>query len=117
MKDSDAFKARQQASEQLRGLLVSLDQAFPPPPKMPADAMTKAARSRREQAIGQLLPRIDLRSPRLDAELVKTSVDAYTQWTTNLILLSQDFPITKELLGPDDRIDLKWKQETARVLE
>ena len=78
VKDHAVFAARQQASEQMRALLVSLDQAFPPAPPVPNEAFMAAAKLRREQSIEKLLPLIDLREPKLDGDSLHQSIDAFT---------------------------------------
>ncbi|HET6249695.1 MAG TPA: SUMF1/EgtB/PvdO family nonheme iron enzyme [Tepidisphaeraceae bacterium] len=109
MKDHAVFASRQQASEQMRALLVSLDQAFPPAPPIANESFMAAAKLHREQSIDKLLPLIDLRDPKLDGDALRKSTDAFTQWTSNLLALSKDFPITKELINYKDRPDLQWK--------
>jgi formylglycine-generating enzyme required for sulfatase activity len=111
VKDHNLFVERQQASEQMRALLVALDQDFPPAPPFPNEAFMAAARLRREQAIGRLLPLIDLHAPKLDPDVVKSARADFGQWTANLVELSRDFPITREILGPADQFDKIWKAE------
>lgn len=110
-KNPDVFLANQRATEQLRAVLVSLDEGFPPAPGLPTPAFAAAARQRREQMIGKLLPLIEPHAPRLDPDLVKTAQREYGQWTADLIALSRDFPITRELLSLDDHPDAHWKQD------
>ncbi|HZL37042.1 MAG TPA: SUMF1/EgtB/PvdO family nonheme iron enzyme [Tepidisphaeraceae bacterium] len=108
-RNSDVFLANQQATEQLRAVLVSLDQGFSPAPSLPVETYTAVARLRREQAIETLLMPLDPRAPKLDADAVKHAQDAYGKWSAELVGLSRDFPIGQELLTLDDRPDQKWK--------
>ncbi|MDB5171367.1 MAG: hypothetical protein JWN51_140, partial [Phycisphaerales bacterium] len=110
-KDHKAFLTYQQGTERLRGVLVAVDQGFAPPPSLPDAAFSAAARKRREMAMEMLLPLIDPRDPKFDADALKTARTAYSEWSQNLIALSGDFPINKDLLTLDDRPDEKWKQK------
>ena len=109
-RDHAIFAAKQQASEQLRAVLLSLDQAFPPAPPLPNESFMAAVNARREQAIEKFLPKIDQRAPKLDADAIKAAQGAFEQWTTSLVALSQDFPITKEILTASDRPDQRWNK-------
>ncbi len=109
--DHALFAARQQATERLRTILDSLDRGFPPAPQIPNEVFMAAARDRREKAIGQLLEKIDPRDPKIDPPMLAASQEQYGQWATNLVGLSEDFPITREILGPDDHPDQKWKDK------
>jgi formylglycine-generating enzyme required for sulfatase activity len=111
IKDHNLFVERQQVSEQMRSLLVALDQDFPPAPPFPNDPFMAAAKLRREQTIGRLLPLIDLHTAKLDADAVKSAKADFGQWTANLIALSRDFPITREILGPDDHPEKVWQTD------
>lgn len=108
---NDVFSEREQASEQLRSLLVALDQGFPPAPPFPNESYSAAAQARREAAIARLLPLIDLHNPRLDPVAMKSAQDDFGAWSTELIELSQDFPIKKEILTADDHPDRQWKKK------
>ncbi|HWE98158.1 MAG TPA: SUMF1/EgtB/PvdO family nonheme iron enzyme [Tepidisphaeraceae bacterium] len=110
-KDRKAFLTYQQGTEQLRGVLVAVDQGFAPPPTLPDPAFSTAARKRRELAMEKLLPLIDPRDPKFDPDALKSAQEAYGEWSRNLISLSGDFPLTKDVLTLDDRPDEKWKQK------
>ncbi|MDB5292800.1 MAG: hypothetical protein JWL69_4041, partial [Phycisphaerales bacterium] len=110
-KDHNVFLTYQQGTEHLRGVLVAVDQGFAPPPALPDPAYSAAARKRREGAMEKLLPLIDPRDPKFDPDALKAAQEAYSEWSRNLIALSGDFPIAKDLLTLDDRPDEKWKQK------
>lgn len=109
--DERLFARRQRDTEQLRALLLGLDKGFPPSPPFPNELFDVAAKARREREIARILGQVDLKAPKLDATAVSAMQESYGQWVANLVALSRDFPITREIVGAGDRPDLAWQQK------
>ena len=104
-------------TDRLWKVLPTLDKAFPRTPhKLTIQGMgafNQAARDKREQALRHLLGKHDPSTLTPDAEPVKTAAKAYRDWTENLIELSRDFPLRTEILGVEERPDVKWRKKNA----
>lgn len=100
-----AMKVR---AEAMQTSLGELAKRFPAAPTDLPDAFNAAAQRRRDREIASLLRGIDPQAPQVDALKMTGASAAYEDWCATLRKLSQDFPIRKEFLSPDDRPDEKW---------
>lgn len=98
-------------AEQLRTMLLDLDQEFAAPPAGLSDKFKATALRHREQTITGLLHSLNPTLPQLDALRLASAVSSYGQWCRSLSKLAEDFPLRKQLLSADDKPDEKWAQQ------
>lgn len=108
--DPAAWRASKRLADQLRTTLKDLDSTFiSAAPTDLGDDFNKAARERREKAMGEALALLDTRSPRVDLAAIKRVDESYDEWVRDLRDLVLQFPIRKQLLTLDDRPDVNWR--------
>jgi len=95
----------------MQSLLIDIDQEMPMPADELVGAFHSAAGHHRESDIVKLLSQIDAKTAQLDPLRIATAASNLVDWNRQLKQLSQDFPIRKQILGPRDRLDEKWKAE------
>jgi formylglycine-generating enzyme required for sulfatase activity len=112
-REPDRFLVLRKTTQQFWNALAELDRAFPAPPKDLSAPFATAAARKREQALDGLLRTTEVSALDPSSPALKSAAAAFTQWSADLAELAKDFPISKELLTPEDRPDLKW-QSAAR---